>query len=97
MTNALKINKKDNVVVAVEKIKLGGEASYDDLEGKIVKIKTLDDIPAYHKIATSEIKKGDYIIKYGEHIGIASKDIKKGSHVHLQNVADNRENLRDKD
>ena len=44
------------------------------------------DIPAGHKFALRDIKKGEYIIKYGEIIGRATKDVKKGEWVHTHNV-----------
>ena len=33
------------------------------------------------------------IVKYGEHIGHAARDIKQGEHVHEHNVKSVRENL----
>ncbi len=39
-----------------------------------------------HKVASTDIKKNEKIIKYGSPIGIAIKDIKQGEHVHTQNV-----------
>ena len=33
-----------------------------------------------------EIKKGEKVIKYGEPIGQATRDIKKGEHVHVHNI-----------
>lgn len=45
-----------------------------------------ETIPAGHKFALKDIKKGEFIIKYGEIIGRATKDIKKGEWVHTQNV-----------
>ncbi len=44
------------------------------------------DIPMGHKRALRDIKKGEYVIKYGEIIGVATKDIKKGEHVHSHNL-----------
>ncbi|MBR0190361.1 MAG: UxaA family hydrolase, partial [Clostridia bacterium] len=44
------------------------------------------DIPAGHKFALKDIKKGEYIIKYGEIIGRATEDIKAGEWVHTHNV-----------
>ena len=43
-------------------------------------------IPAGHKIAIKDIKKGDKVIKYGEVIGIAKEDVKAGEWVHVHNV-----------
>lgn len=97
MINAIRISEKDNVVVCVQKLNKGDKLSYDDLNGKIVEITVQDDVPAYHKVAIQPIKKGENVLKYGEHIGIASCDIEVGKHVHLQNVSDHRENLENKE
>lgn len=51
-----------------------------------VVLSTDTDIPAGHKIALCDIKKGEQIIKYGFSIGKAKQDIKKGEHVHTHNV-----------
>ena len=63
---------------------------------KIYKINKLDnvainmdqdsDIKYGHKVALEDIKKGQYIIKYGHIIGKASQDIKKGEWVHSHNL-----------
>ena len=45
-----------------------------------------DKIPAGHKFALCQIKKGDYVIKYGEVIGRATADVEKGDWVHTHNV-----------
>ena len=42
-----------------------------------------------HKYALCDIKKGDNIIKYGQPIGHATDDIKKGDHVHTHNIKTN--------
>ncbi len=44
------------------------------------------EIPAGHKYALKDIKKGETIIKYGQIIGRASTDIKEGEWVHTHNV-----------
>ncbi len=44
------------------------------------------NIPAGHKFALKDIKKGEFVIKYGQIIGRASEDIKKGDWVHTHNV-----------
>ena len=44
------------------------------------------EIPAGHKFALCDIPKGEYVIKYGEIIGRATSDIKKGEWVHTHNV-----------
>ena len=42
-----------------------------------------------HKYAICDIKSGESIIKYGNPIGHATEDIKKGEHVHSHNVKTN--------
>lgn len=44
------------------------------------------DIPAGHKFALKDIKKGETVIKYGQVIGRATCDIKTGDWVHTHNV-----------
>jgi len=92
MINAVMIDSKDTVAVAIEKIEAGGIVSYME-NSKQVDITALDDITIYYKVCVRDINKGGAISKYGEHIGIAACDIKIGNCVHVHNVVDNRENL----
>ena len=46
----------------------------------------VDEIPLGHKIAMTDLKEGDTILKYGHDIGKVVKSIKKGEHVHVHNV-----------
>ena len=45
-----------------------------------------DDIPFGHKFALRDIAQGELIIKYGEEIGVASRDIAQGTYVHVHNL-----------
>jgi altronate dehydratase len=83
---ALQISQKDNVGVALDSIPQGKSALLVSENGTVSKIVVTEDIPLGHKIARKDIPKGKYIIKYGEKIGIATSDIKSGSHVHIHNV-----------
>lgn len=78
--NTILINEKDNVRVASEPIK-----ALSICDG----IRLLDDIPAGHKFATKHIRCGENIIKYGHSIGLATKDIMLGQHIHTHNVKSN--------
>ena len=51
------------------------------------------EIPAGHKFAIKDVKKGEYVIKYGEIIGRAKTDIKKGDWVHFYPKKDPRYEL----
>ena len=92
MRNAMIIDAKDNVAVAIEPIAKGDAAVYV-CEGKEVSLPALEDITIYHKLATRDIAKGEPVVKYGEHIGLAARDIKAGEHVHCHNLEEHRENL----
>ena len=96
MRNAMIIDAKDNVAVAIEPLAKGDAAVYV-CEGKEVSLPALEDITIYHKLATRDIAKGEPVVKYGEHIGVASSDIKAGEHVHVHNVEGHREDLEAKE
>lgn len=91
MFNALQINPLDNVAVVTKKIKKGELICFDGAD----KFEAIEDIEIYHKVATKDIKKDTFIVKYKEHIGKASCHIKRGEHVHSHNVLDYREELKD--
>jgi altronate hydrolase len=85
MRHTLKIHPADNVVVAMQP--LAGGTSVDG-----VALRT--DVPRGHKMALRAIRAGEPVLKYGYPIGVASKDIAPGEHVHVHNVASGlRENL----
>ena len=80
MKKYLRINDKDNVIVALEDLSFG-----DNLNNLVIK----EDIKRGHKVALFDIKKGELIIKYGMPIGRAKEDILKGYHVHTSNTQTN--------
>jgi len=82
---ALLIDDNDNVAVVLSEIKKGDIVMIKG-NSKEFTIISNDDIPIGHKIAIKDIKKGDYVIKYGETIGVAISDIKKGDYVHIHNL-----------
>jgi altronate hydrolase len=72
----LQIHPDDNVAVAVEET-CGGHAEFGvDFRA----------IPKGHKGALTDIPEGGKVLKYGFPIGIASRDIKAGEHVHAHNM-----------
>ena len=83
---------KDNVgVVVVEGLKAG-----TDMLGVItendttINVKAEHDIPIGHKVALTDLKEGDTIIKYGEDIGKMVGGAGKGDHVHTHNLKTKR-------
>lgn len=77
MKTYIKINENDNVVVALSDITPGMI-----LEG----VSAVSEIPAGHKMALKDIKKGEPVIKYGYRIGNAKEDIKAGEWIHTHNL-----------
>jgi len=85
-------DKKDTVgVVVVEGLKADTEMlAVVTADNSSFNIKSKMDVPIGHKIALTDIKKGDTVIKYGQDIGKAVADIKKGEHVHVHNLKTKR-------
>lgn len=81
MSNYIKIDSKDNVIITLADYP---KESLIHSEDSVIEL--LSDIAMGHKVATKDIQAGEMIIKYGEIIGIASESILKGAHVHVHNV-----------
>lgn len=79
------MNIKDNVAIALVSLKANERITVQrgDMEEEIVLI---DNIPRGHKFAIQDIEEGKEIVKYGEVIGRAVSNIKKGEHVHEHNL-----------
>lgn len=91
-THFLVHDTSDSVgVVVVEEVKAGMELTGWVMDSdSTISIRALNDIPLGHKIALDDIGKGGTIIKYGYDIGKVVSDIRKGDHVHVQNVKTKR-------
>ncbi|CAO3438227.1 Altronate dehydratase (EC 4.2.1.7) [Azospirillum argentinense] len=75
---AIRLHDADNVIVATRRLESGTDL------GETV---TLEPVPSGHKVATAAIAPGEPVIKYGQVIGVASRSIAPGQHVHLSNVS----------
>jgi altronate dehydratase small subunit len=53
-------------------------------------IELVDDLPSNHKLARRDIAAREEILKYGLSIGVASRAIRRGEHVHTHNIESNR-------
>lgn len=78
-------SQKDNVVTCCMSLTAGQDVQIGELT-----VTALQTIPIYHKMAITDISAGDRVFKYGQPIGIASRDIRKGQHVHVQNLESDR-------
>lgn len=88
---ALKVSDLDNVAtVFANGVKDGDEIEIRDKKGNSNGVSVCGDVPYGHKIATRDIHVGEDIVKYGEEIGIATHEIKKGEYVHVHNLDSKR-------
>jgi altronate dehydratase small subunit len=77
------LDPQDNVATAITDLKAG-----EKVETECGEITVPHAIVYGHKFALQDIRKGDYVIKYGAQIGRATAAIPKGDHVHVHNVED---------
>lgn len=79
--------KRDTVGVMAADVSKGQNLiGWNMAEDSTLRMKAQQDIPLGHKIALGDIAKGEEVLKYDESIGNASKDIRKGQHVHTHNL-----------
>lgn len=83
------LNPEDSVAVALSKIPAGAAVSVSCRDWRFTVI-LRDTIEFGHKFAVVPIRKGQDVRKYGEVIGVASRDIGVGEHVHVHNVEGKR-------
>lgn len=84
-TDAIQISIDDNVATALRDLQ-HNEKIVLKVKNNAKKVVVLEPIQYGHKFSLAEIGKGERIIKYGETIGIATRKIEKGCHVHIHNV-----------
>jgi altronate dehydratase small subunit len=84
---ALKVNDLDNVAtIFATETRDGDIVEIRDKKGNAETVTVHGDVPYGHKIATCDIHTGAPIVKYGEAIGAATKEIVKGEYVHVHNL-----------
>jgi altronate hydrolase len=74
----LRLHPHDSIAISTEAIVAG--SIIDGLE-------VLNDVPSGHKIATREFDSGEQVLKYGRIIGVATRKITQGEHVHTHNLS----------
>jgi len=81
-SNALRIDSKDNVVIATRPI---GKGDAVVMNGEAV-CHAAEDVALGHKVALAPIRSGDAVVRYGEPIVQATRDIGPGEWVHVHNT-----------
>ncbi|HZG16231.1 MAG TPA: UxaA family hydrolase [Candidatus Bathyarchaeia archaeon] len=80
---------QDSVAVALTDIPANASVTIT-CQDRTFAITLKDSIEFGHKFAVVRIKEGEDILKYGEVIGIATRDIEQGEHVHVHNLEGKR-------
>lgn len=82
------VHDTDDAAIALAECKAG--ESYE-VGGKTLEL--LTDIPFGHKVALRDIPAGENVMKYGNPIGHATQDIRRGEHIHTHNLKTNLEGV----
>ena len=79
----LRVHARDNVAVVAADVQAGDLVRLDDGS----EVRAVEAIPRGSKIALGPIACGQAVVRYGEEIGRATKDIVAGEYVHRHNLA----------
>ena len=82
----LRLHADDNVAIALANLPAGATVTLDD--GAPLTLR--DAVPFGHKVALAAIAPRDPAVKYGEIIGLATRPIARGDHVHSHNLVSTR-------
>jgi altronate hydrolase len=82
----LRLHPADDVVIAARPLSAGQSVQDSNSIDGPSTITCLDAIPAGHKLATRDIEVGSPVRRYNQIIGFAAIDIKRGQHIHTQNL-----------
>ncbi|WP_395765309.1 UxaA family hydrolase [Elizabethkingia anophelis] len=77
----LRINPKDNVLVALQDIEQGEKVLFEGL-----KYEVLEKIPAKHKFFMQDLPQGSEVMMYGVLVGKTQFDVKKGARMSVENT-----------
>ncbi|MBU4531351.1 MAG: altronate dehydratase family protein [Hoeflea sp.] len=79
LAQTIRLNPQDNVIIALMDLSAG--AVVPGLDGPLK-----EAVARGHKIATHPIAEGDKVLRYGQTIGVATRSIAPGEHVHVHNL-----------
>ena len=75
------LDAADNVLIAVKAIVAGDPLRID---GET--FAAPESVPAGHKLARTNLRAGEKVLKYGAPIGAATRAVARGAHVHTHNL-----------
>lgn len=80
----IRLGPEDNVLVLATGLSEGTALRLEGAEVRLARPLSLG-----HKVAARVIAEGETILKYGAPIGVATRAIEPGEHVHVQNMRSN--------
>jgi len=86
---AVMMKRQDHVAVALVDLPKGTVVTVS-CQDQTIAVELKDSIEFGHKFAVRAISNGEDILKYGEIIGVASRNIAAGEHVHIHNLEGKR-------
>jgi altronate dehydratase small subunit len=83
--DAIMLRENDNVATALRDLAVGEEIVVG-IQERSLRVRVGQPILFGHKLAVTEIGRGEHILKYGEVIGRATQAIPAGWHAHVHNI-----------
>lgn len=87
MPRAIVLQPSDNVATLIDPGRAGESCTLSGVvRSDVRELRLASDIPFGHKICVADIASGAPVLKYGQVIGLASRPVRAGEHVHTHNV-----------
>ncbi len=83
---ALRLHPQDNVAIAKINLQVGTILALETDSGSPAHVPLCQPVPGGHKVALREIAAGEPVRRYGQVIGLATRAILPGEHVHTHNL-----------
>ncbi len=83
--DAIMLTARDNVATALRDL-ASGEMAVVGVMDETRHVAICEPIAFGHKFAAVPVSTGDLVLKYGEVIGRATRDIPVGAHAHVHNI-----------
>lgn len=90
MLDTILLNENDNVVVALKDLPPGHTIT---VQGKDIQL--TDGVKRGHKVAITDIRENENVVKYGYPIGHAITEVAMGEHVHTHNTKTNLDGIQE--
>ncbi|MDX9860571.1 MAG: UxaA family hydrolase [Rhodospirillales bacterium] len=84
--NALVLDPKDNVAVALTDLAAGEGCLVIQDGGERFEVVVNENIAFGHKFALADLEKDDAVFKYGEEIGRMKEPLARGGWIHVHNM-----------